>query len=235
MIRRRVHEPVENFYISFSDMISLLLVFFIYLFSISDINPVKFLQATSSVKKEMKVQVQDELLKRLQLEQKKLQEMKQKIDAYIVQKSLQGVVGADYRQDHLEIRLGNVLLFEQGQALLRNQASEVLSQIGTIFAQGDSKIVVEGHTDDQPIHSPVYPSNWELSSARASSVVRELTLNGVPESQCVVVGYNQYMPLVTNTNEDNRAKNRRVRIILRPDIDKLMASMKTPSSSESAL
>ncbi len=222
----RLRVDVENFYISYSDMITLLLIFFVYLFSISEIDPVKLAQAVSSVRDEIvtedKVSVSAQMVKKLELEQKKLQQMQKEIQEYIDQHGLQDVVSVKYQDGQLDLNLGDAVLFERGRADLKPQALDVLQKLGGMFMRSNSKIVVEGHTDDIPIQSTVFPSNWELSSARASSVVRLLESLGVGSGRFTVIGYNQFRPIAPNTSEANRVKNRRVKVTLKPDVDRLL-------------
>jgi chemotaxis protein MotB len=214
---------VDNFYISWGDLVSLLLVFFVYLFSISEIDIVKFLEAKQSMRNEMvEIAIEDVALKRVKLERKKLAEMKRKIEEFIMEESLQDVFSVEYIEDRLELNMGNAILFESGSADLKIRAQEILSKVGKLFVTSDSKIIIEGHTDDIPIKNDIYPSNWELSSARASSVVRYISSLGVPQQRFQAIGYNQYKPLVPNITMNNRAKNRRVKITLKPDIEHLV-------------
>lgn len=231
--RRAQTSDADNFYISWGDLVSLLLVFFIYLFSISEIDVVKFLEASNSMQEEIvKVKIKDATMERLKIAQKKLQDIKTEVDNYIDAEELQEVLSAELFDDRLELRMGNVLLFEIGSADLKNKAKEVLGRIGGMFKSEQIKIIVEGHSDDIPISTAQFPSNWELSSARAASVVRFLTSIGVPEYQFLVMGYNQYSPLVPNNNPANRAKNRRVRIIIKPDVEKILQSNREKSQKQ---
>jgi chemotaxis protein MotB len=97
----------------------------------------------------------------------------------------------------------------------------VLRQVAAVLSKEELPIEVEGHTDDVPIATAQFPSNWELSSARASSVVRLLIDNGVPAKQLAVVGLASNQPLASNDNPEGRAKNRRVTItIVSPDAER---------------
>ncbi len=221
----RMRVEVENFYISYSDMITLLLIFFVYLFSISEIDPVKLAQAQDSIHDQISKQVpsvSSQMVKKLALEQAKLKQMQKEIQQYIDQHGLKEVVSVKYQDGQLDLNLGDAVLFERGRADLKPQALEVLQKLGGLFQKSSSKIVVEGHTDDIPIQSTVFPSNWELSSARASSVVRFLESLGVGSGRFTVIGYNQFRPVAPNTSEANRVKNRRVKITLKPDVDRLL-------------
>jgi len=97
----------------------------------------------------------------------------------------------------------------------------VLYRVADVLKKEDQPIEVEGHTDDVPIKTAQFPSNWELSSARASSVIRMLIDNGVPAQRLVVVGLASNQPLVPNDSVENRAKNRRVTItIVSPNVER---------------
>jgi chemotaxis protein MotB len=106
------------------------------------------------------------------------------------------------------------IFFEKGSAVLSPAARKVLRDLAPVIQRSQRFVRVEGHTCDLPIHTPRYPSNWELSVARAVAVVRYLIGCGVSASRLSAVGYGEYCPLVPNTNEENRRLNRRVDIVL---------------------
>lgn len=235
---KRIADGSESgtFWVSFADMLTLLMIFFLYLFSISEINTDKLRQASNSINQEIDVKKIDksesEKIKKLRQEKQRLAEMNTAISAYITENHLESVLSVNFWDDRLELNMGNALLFGVGDATLRPQAQDVLSKVGTMFSQSNSKIIVEGHTDDAPISTGIYPSNWELSSARAAAVVRFLSESGVNPSRFVVIGYNQYMPLVSNSSESNRAKNRRVKIVLKADLEHLKLSQQDPTKKD---
>ncbi|MDD2914433.1 MAG: flagellar motor protein MotD [Gallionella sp.] len=112
-------------------------------------------------------------------------------------------------------------LFNIGEANLQDRSLDVLRQVSTILGKEDMPIEVEGHTDDIPITTAQFPSNWELSSARASSVVRVLIENGMPAKRLTAVGLASNQPLAPNNSAENRARNRRVTItIVSPNLDR---------------
>jgi len=227
----KLRVEVENFYISYSDMVTLLLIFFVYLFSISEIDSEKLTKASESVRNEMTTEntntsLNQKMIQRLELEQKKLQEIEEEVQTYITENGLEETVSVKYRDGQLDLNLGDAILFERGKADLKPQALSVLSKLGALFAKTDSNIVVEGHTDDIPIRSTLYPSNWELSSSRAAAVVRYMETLGVPAGRFMVIGYNQFKPMAPNTTEANRIKNRRVKLTVKPDADSLLNEVK---------
>lgn len=215
-------DEAENFYVSWSDLVTLLLVFFVYLFSISEIDITKFLEAKESLNSSIDIKTDMDKLELIMLEKQKLKQMMVSIQEYIEKEKLENVFNVSYMDDKLEINMGNQLLFELGSADLRQQAQSVLSRVALLFNQTQSQIIVEGHTDDLPIHTDQFPSNWELSSARASAVVRFLAEQQVDEGRFMVLGYNRYAPLVPNDSTENRAKNRRVKITLKPNMTHLI-------------
>lgn len=220
----KLPEPPDPFWASWADMITIFFIFFVFLFSMSTLDVEKFAQVSKSVNEEMSKRTgeETELMEKLKVQKKTLEGMQTQLNSYIQQENLKDVVQVDSFDDRLELRLGNVLLFNPGEIQLKPKAMEVLSKIGNVFKQTRAKIVVEGHTDDIPIKTPAFPSNWELSAARAATVVQYMGTVGVKEDQFQVIGYAHYQPLAPNTNDANRAKNRRVRIILKPDIEAIL-------------
>lgn len=129
----------------------------------------------------------------------------------------------------VRIILAGDLLFDSGKAEISHQALESLRSLSVIIAQTPYMINIVGHTDSVPMHSQLFPTNWELSVARASRVARFLIEDiGVPGRQIVVSGFSYFRPVQPNTNEKNRSKNRRVEIILSketlPAVDRAKAA-----------
>jgi len=117
----------------------------------------------------------------------------------------------------IAVEINASVLFEIAQATLDPESARVLTAVAAVLANADNAIEVEGHTDDAPIHTPQFPSNWELSGARASSVVRLFIDSGVAPNRLVAVGVSDTRPLDSNETPDGRARNRRVTVLIRPD------------------
>jgi chemotaxis protein MotB len=133
----------------------------------------------------------------------------------IEQMGLTDDVSVGMRRDGLVITLSGSLLFESGQADLRPESAEILSRLANLLEPTQGKIRIEGHSDNIPIATAAIPSNWELSSYRASAVLRYLTETvGLPANRFEAAGFAEHRPLVPNDTRENRAKNRRVEIIL---------------------
>lgn len=114
----------------------------------------------------------------------------------------------------ISFRINSEILFSSGGADLGLEGLGVLRKLVTVLNSTPHQIVIEGHTDSVPIRSYRYPSNWELSGARAGSVVRYLEANGVSSQRLSAVGYADTRPLGDNGTADGRANNRRVELIL---------------------
>jgi len=128
--------------------------------------------------------------------------------------SLQGV-DAQPGREGLTLRIADNLLFASGQAELRYEGMILISQLTGFLNAFEGEISIEGHTDNIPINTPQFPSNWELSSDRAISVLRYLEFDGIPATRMRAVGYADTRPLQPNDTPTNRAGNRRVELILR--------------------
>ncbi len=143
--------------------------------------------------------------------------IKQQLDAYAAKHGFSGKVKTAIERQGLVIRvLTDDLLFASGQATLSStKADSLLSEIGAqLNLVHTHPINVEGNTDNVPIHGGPYPSNWELSTARASTVVRFLVGKGVGASRLTAVGYAEERPLSSDATEAGRARNRRVEIVV---------------------
>jgi chemotaxis protein MotB len=124
----------------------------------------------------------------------------------------------------IKVDVVNEILFDVGEASVSKQGEQVLARVGAVLAKmEDKQIQVSGHTDDSPISVRLkdrYPTNWELSSARAITVVRFLQDRaGVPGRRLVAAAHSMYEPLAPNKTEQGRARNRRIEILLTPDLE----------------
>ena len=128
-------------------------------------------------------------------------------------------VAVSYLPKGLVMRLSDQALFDVGQAAISPQAIPLLQKIGASIAKTAHEVRIEGHTDDVPIKTVQYPSNWELSTARAVNVLRYFIQSyGISSKRLSAEGFSRYQPIVPNDSPVNRAKNRRVEIVfLNPD------------------
>jgi len=128
-------------------------------------------------------------------------------------------MSVSYTPAGLVMRLTEHALFDVGAAGISSQAIPLLKKIGAIIARTDFDVRIEGHTDDLPIKTAQFPSNWELSTARAVKVLRYFVeTGGIANRRLSAAGFGEYQPLVPNDSPEHRAQNRRVEIIfLNPD------------------
>lgn len=142
--------------------------------------------------------------------------LKQRIDALVAKEGLTGKVETTVRKRGLVVELlTDDVFFDSGQAVLKPPAVNMLDKIGDVLrAEQEHPIVVEGHTDSQPIATSQYPSNWELSGARASAVIRAFASDGVPRGRLSGALYGAENPTASNATADGRSRNRRVDVIL---------------------
>lgn len=129
------------------------------------------------------------------------------------------VVSLKLSGDWLELDLPNSLLFSSGDAEPHYDAFAVIEKIAGVLRHHDNAIRVEGFTDDRPIRTARFPSNWELSAARAAAVVRMLVQEGIAPQRMAAVGYGEYQPVARNDTERGRRRNRRVVLLISRDAD----------------
>ena len=125
-----------------------------------------------------------------------------------------------FSKEGLMMRLAEHTLFESGVATISPQALPLLKKIGVIITQTDYLIRIEGHADNVPIHTATFPSNWELSTARAVNVLRYFIQDHrIDAKRLSAEGFGEFRPLVANDSEENRATNRRVVVFfIQPDL-----------------
>jgi chemotaxis protein MotB len=127
------------------------------------------------------------------------------------------------RDGRMVLQLRNDVLFDSGKVSIKDEGKEALTEVASVLATlSDRKLQVAGHTDDVPISTQRFPSNWELSAARAVNVVKFLVEKGVNAEALSAAGYSEYDPVGSNEQDDGKAKNRRIEIVLQPNIAELV-------------
>jgi chemotaxis protein MotB len=240
------HENLERWLVSYADFITLLFAFFVVMYSISQVNESKYRvlsdslvnafsnAPTSTTKVSAAMQadskgqassVQAVVVRKndpaLEAKQKQQAEKMKRIAKNIlkVMESLMknGQVKVSQSVHGIAIEINASLLFASGQANLEASSIMALKEVGKVLAEVPNDIQVEGFTDDTPINTVAFPSNWELSSARASSVVRLFAESGVSPERLVAVGYGEFRPVDANSTPEGRARNRRVTVMILSD------------------
>jgi chemotaxis protein MotB len=148
-------------------------------------------------------------------EEAELQRLKAQVEEYARANGLSEVVTATVDEDGLNIRLRtDGLLFDSGSAVLKTASKPILTKLAGVLRTDNHPIKVEGHTDAVPAKGSSYPTNWELSTARSSAVVRALMRRQVAAARMEASGRANLDPVATNARDEGRAENRRVEIVL---------------------
>jgi chemotaxis protein MotB len=127
---------------------------------------------------------------------------------------LDDIVQVYRRGDWLEVEIKSDMLFASGSAAPRQEAVAAVTRVAQVLREAPNLIRIEGHTDDMPIATALFPSNWELSAARAASIARVLVGTGVAPGRVTVVGYGEFQPVADNVSEGGRNANRRVVLVI---------------------
>jgi chemotaxis protein MotB len=225
------HENHERWLVSYADFITLLFAFFVVMYSISSVNEGKFRTVSDSIKAALNPLVSPpNTLTPFTIGKEKALSLKPTIDdaKEPAVRRLRQIMRSLKNETHLEIiqlkeltngdivlTLPDTVLFRTGQSALRSEARPFIEAIGEVLIDLDRHVRVEGHTDNVPIATAQFPSNWELSAARAVTVVRTLSEEyGVQPSHLTAVSHADSRPLTDNLTPESRAKNRRVEIVV---------------------
>jgi chemotaxis protein MotB len=225
--------------VTFSDMMSLLLTFFILLYSISTVDAQKFkniteyLQlalsgdgrpsimdggtenVTTPLDEEPFAETESPTDQQMEPVTAEILQMYNKINQYVTDIELQAEVSVMMISSGVFVEIKDAILFESGSAQLKDTGIELLGKLEAMLNDFENDIVVEGHTDNVPMNSLMYPSNWELSAARAVAVLRYLNEQmNVEPTRLSARGYGEYSPLAPNDTALNRARNRRVNLMI---------------------
>ena len=155
-----------------------------------------------------------ELSSEILQEKRRLDEVSDKLQTALQPYIESKLVGVKKNDFWVELEMNSELLFASGKADLSAKAQAVLAEVAGLVREVPNVINVEGYTDDVPISNGLYPSNWDLSSARATSVVKELIKNNIPAGRLSAVGYGEFHPIAENIDDTGRFKNRRVVLVL---------------------
>ncbi|WP_259454671.1 flagellar motor protein MotB [Legionella taurinensis] len=217
------HEDTHRWMVSYADFITLLFAFFVVMYAISSVNVSKYKALSEGMNSAFNSKGVDRAPVQFSTnskEGKALLEMKgsESEQFNALEKSLSELqdpdmnIHSDNGWVELDIKAG--ALFDSGSADLKPAGIVKLMKIAEIIKKVPYPIALEGYTDNVPINTPQFPSNWELSTARAAALARVLTIYGVDPSKITVTGYGEQYPVADNTTEDGRAKNRRVNLII---------------------
>lgn len=224
--------------VSYADFVTLLFAFFVVMYAISSVNEGKYrvfgtslieaFGGTTQTKPATNVPLSenDMLLKSLverrnaklaeqvRKQQESMQRVAKNLNQVMAPLVASGQVSVSQTSRGVELEINASALFDQGDAELHSASIKTLSEVAIILGAGDQAIEIQGHTDDVPIKNARFPSNWELSSARASSVARLFIEHGIAAARLTVVGFAANHPVAPNNTPEGRARNRRMTVTL---------------------
>lgn len=223
----KAEERTDTWVTTYGDLMSLLLTFFILIVSFSNTELIKFRQAMGALQGSTGALteapgpsviprniVRPDFQSNIKM-RNAIEELLDEVEEGYANEVKSNAISIEKVHDGLVIRLGDNLVFESGQAQLKLQAFNLLDKISKLILLNEFSVVVEGHTDNIPMKSAQYPSNWDLSAARALSVLKYFTDSaGIDPSTIIAIGRGEFKPLAPNDSPENRALNRRVEIYL---------------------
>ncbi|MCP4572095.1 MAG: OmpA family protein [bacterium] len=219
-----IKQGLDGWVMTYGDMMSLLLTFFVLIVSFSSMQETKFEQAARSLKDAFGVLAQPESIIKFNepivpnhapeaADLEFLYEVRS-VEKAILDQELSEQVEVHLLDDGVLFELPVPLLFPSGAADLKVEANPLLERLARMFRKFPGQVEVQGHTDNVPIHSTRFPSNWELSAARAVAVARNFHGLGLPPERLSATGYGEFRPVADNGTAEGRAENRRVEIKL---------------------
>ena len=224
--------------VTFADMMTLILVFFILLYTISDFEDEAYKQLVESVtildgdgnqisiidyatksgrNPEPLSKIEDVL--GMNPADQVVETLKPAIvaelESMVDHSDLNDSVDLAFDGDIITLQIDGRFLFDSGRAELKDEARIIFANLAEIFRENaDYRIAIRGHTDDLSIETVQFPSNWELSAVRATTVLRYFIIQGIDPERMSATGYADFIPLVANDTPENRARNRRVEFVL---------------------
>lgn len=191
---------INRWVISYADLVTLLLALFLVMYAVNSAN-LKTSDNYTTISPEV---IKEQPVKMPELQKELLKEFKTDENVTLL-KDTRGLI----------IRMNDSILFGSAETEIQNSSKETLNKIIDILSKINNPVIIEGHTDSFPIKSEKFSSNWELSTARATSVIDYLVKsNRINPKRFSAVGYGEYMPVAENTSNSGRMKNRRVDIII---------------------
>ncbi len=202
----------SNWVVAYGSLMTILMIFFVILYGYAYISSAGYEKTIDSLQKSV-LGVKDKNLAQTVANKEKETELAGKFEEYLYEKGLEKFGKAEITAQKVKILLTSSVLFNTGTAELKSEALATLNKI-TGSARGmNNPIIVEGHTDNLPIHTGRYRSNWELSAACAFSVISYFISQGISPARLSALGYGEYRPVAPNDTEENREKNRRIEIL----------------------
>lgn len=255
------HENLERWLVSYADFITLLFAFFVVMYAISSVNEGKYrvlsdslvtafksasvvdggavmvvpTRSPGSTIKQVVVKEDPKLVEARQQQRDKMRNVAKDIFSVLAPLVQQGKVRVLETSRGVTIEINDSILFYPGQAQLEQTSVRAMRAVGEVLAPTDFPVTIEGHTDNIPIRTPQFPSNWELSAVRATTVLRLFVDAGVAPEHLTAIGYGETRPVENNESVEGRARNRRVSILIdsmQPEKAAPIMPSQVPSASQ---
>lgn len=245
--KKQEHKMDDSWLLPYADLLTLLLALFIVLFSMSNLDaqkydelsrifksefthgtsileegssseeiPIDFDKKNDDIKEEDQV-IEDDHTRELQ----QLQEIQEGINDYISESDLLSIIETSLTDEGLLLTIVNDISFDPGKAIVKEDGQEIAQEVSEfLITDPPHQIVVSGHADDRPMNNHEFGSNWELSVTRAVNFMAILLENeSLDPTRFSAKGFGEHRPIVPNTSEENRAKNRRVEVLILPNFE----------------
>jgi chemotaxis protein MotB len=234
------HENHERWLVSYADFITLLFAFFVVMYAISSVNEGKYrvlsnalgvafsgLKQSEPVHREAAERTSHQIVPlplrtprsnandvAIKREKEHMTNIARELLKAMAPLVSQGKVRVTQTNRGVSVEINASVLFAPGEAKLSPQSEKTLRAVAEVLTKVDNNLQIEGHTDNVPINTPVFPSNWELSAVRASSVVRLFIDSGIAEKRMVAMGHAANEPIASNDTPEGRMRNRRVQLMI---------------------
>lgn len=239
---RQLHDEYDNherWLVSYADFITLLFAFFVVMYALSTVNEGKYrvlsnsiVQAFRNVQVNTEGQIVAQTIPALpkanlvskaqeafkQKQREKMRNMAKEIIAVMAPLIEQGKVRVLETNRGVSVEINDSVLFPPGQAVLQPSLAKAMKSIADVLVSAEFPVTIEGHTDNVPINNTQFPSNWELSAVRATTVLRLFADAGVSPQRLTAIGYADTRPIEANTLVEGRARNRRVTILIEANL-----------------
>jgi len=207
-----VTPQVTMWVIPYGNLMTILMIFFLVLYAFSFvISEVRFERIVQSLQKDVGGEVNKEYMERV-IKKAREREVTEEMYGLIDEKLLKKFANVKIDKKGIKVIFRSPVIFDLGKAELKPEIISVLNAVARVIKDMPNEIMVGGHTDNKPIVSGEFRSNWELSTARAFSVIRYFIEQGVDSGRLSAIGYGEYRPLYPNDTEEQRAYNRRIEI-----------------------
>ncbi len=225
------YDDEATWLVTYADMVTLLLTFFVLLYTLTSVENNKYKVAVEAIKIQMEnneepiglmelVKIPGMMDKPITLEdvtglKSREKSLVEDLDRFISESSEKEHISTRKVDNKIIVDINGKALFASGAAALNPSAIKIMNELIDIFYDyPDYNINIKGHTDNIPISTDMFPSNWELSAVRATTVLKFMISRGIGPERMTATGYGDILPLVPNTSEENRAQNRRVEFVL---------------------